>query len=106
MLRVTQPSPVPFRTESPGNTRMRWASNSSPERYLACERPFLGRIPVLLVEAEQLRGLQLDHRAGFLVSLIDGASNIETILDLSAMPKDETLRIIENLLGMDVIAFV
>jgi hypothetical protein len=105
MLRVT---PVPFRTELPGSTAVRRASkgDSSPERYLACERPFLGRIPVLLVEADELRGLQLDHRAGFLVSLIDGASNIETMLDLSAMPKDETLRMIENLLGMGVIAFV
>jgi hypothetical protein len=76
------------------------------ERYLACERPFLGRIPALLVEAEQLRGLPLDHRGGFLVSLIDGASNIEMILDLSAMPKQEALRIIDDLLGMGIIAFV
>jgi hypothetical protein len=34
---------------------------------------------------------RLDGWAGFILSLIDGARTVESLLDLSGMPVDETL---------------
>ena len=45
-----------------------------------------------------------DHRAGFLLSLVDGESSIETLLDISGMPRLEALRILYGLLDQRVIA--
>jgi len=52
---------------------------------------------------EELRWLTLDHRAGFLLSLVDGALSVEELLDIAGMPKLESLRILANLLEQRVI---
>jgi len=57
------------------------------------------------VSPEQLGKLSLDHRVGFLLALVDGASPIETILDISAMPAPDVLRIFVELYERGVIAF-
>jgi hypothetical protein len=65
-------------------------------KYVAC----LGSLKSVLVAnlgEPQLRSLTLDHRAAFLLSLIDGATDIDTLLDLSAMPRLEALRLIYEL---------
>jgi hypothetical protein len=56
------------------------------------------------VPADQIRWLSLDHRAGFLLSLIDGHSTIEELLDISGMPRLDALRILHGLLDQRVIA--
>jgi hypothetical protein len=56
------------------------------------------------LSGDQIRWLSLDHRAGFLLSLIDGESSIETLLDISGMPRLEALRILFGLLDQRVIA--
>ena len=43
-------------------------------------------------------------RAGFLLSLVDGISSIEELLDISSMPRLEALRILYGLLDQRVIA--
>jgi hypothetical protein len=48
-------------------------------------------VPALAVSIDALRCAQLDHREGFLVSLLDGATNLETLLDLCGMPIREAL---------------
>jgi len=35
---------------------------------------------------DQLQNMALDHRAGFLISCIDGASSLDEVLDMSGMP--------------------
>jgi hypothetical protein len=55
------------------------------------------------VPAEQIRWLSLDHRAGFLLSLADGRSTLEEILDMSGMPRLDALRIMFSLLQERVI---
>ena len=50
---------------------------------------FDAKIPVVVMEAGQLRRLPLDPRAGFLLSLIDGSTTTEDLLDISGMPRDE-----------------
>ena len=59
---------------------------------------------VVSIPPDQIRWLSLDHRAGFLLSLIDGSSSIEEILDISGMTRLDALRILYNLLEQRVVA--
>lgn len=73
---------------------------------------YLGRIGsveqlVQLVRSpEEQRWLTLDHRAGFLLSLVDGNLTVEELLDISGMQKLESLRILVNLLEQRVVRLV
>jgi hypothetical protein len=60
-------------------------------------------VPVLAVSLADLRELAVDHRAGFLLSRIDGETPIEGLLDLSAMPEDETLKLLRDLLDRGIL---
>jgi hypothetical protein len=68
------------------------------------ERALLSRIPVVLVDPVRLRATKLDGRAGFLVSLIDGVMSVESLLDVSGMPTDETVALLEDLRRRGIIA--
>lgn len=61
------------------------------------------QVPRVIVSPEEIRWLTLDHRAGFLLSCIDGRSSIEEILDVSGMPALEALRILYTLLQQQII---
>jgi hypothetical protein len=63
----------------------------------------LDRVVTVAVPADQIRWLSLDHRAGFLLSLVDGISTVEEILDISGMSRLEALRIMYALLEQRVI---
>jgi hypothetical protein len=63
----------------------------------------LAQVPVIKVSPDELRGLALDHRAGFLMSMIDGISSLEMILDMSAMPQLEVLRLMHDLIAQGVV---
>jgi len=52
---------------------------------------------------DQLRWLSLDHRAGFLLAMIDGGSTVDELLDVSGMPRLDALRILCDLLDRKVI---
>ena len=64
---------------------------------------YLLRVPVLAVSERELPLLPLDHREGFLLSHVDGESSIETILDVCAMPADEALQILHDLVERGVV---
>ncbi len=63
----------------------------------------LDRVVHVAVAPERVRWLSLDHRAGFLLSLADGASTVEELLDISGMPVLDALRILAELLEQGVI---
>jgi hypothetical protein len=65
----------------------------------------LDRAPVVVVPRAQMRWLSIDHRAGFVLSLIDGTSTVETILDMSGMPRLDALRILQELVQQKIVAF-
>jgi hypothetical protein len=65
----------------------------------------LDRVPVVMVARNQLRWLSLDHRAGFVLSHIDGTSSLEMILDVSGMAPLDCLRILYELVQQRVISF-
>lgn len=52
---------------------------------------------------DEIRWLSLDHRAGFLLSLVDGSLTLDEILDVSGMPKLEALRLMFTLFDQHVI---
>jgi len=64
----------------------------------------LDQIVAIAVPSDQIRWLTLDHRAGFLLSLIDGGSTVDQILDISGMPRLDALRIMYQLLDQRVIS--
>jgi hypothetical protein len=64
----------------------------------------LSQVVQVALSGDQIRWLSLDHRAGFLLSLVDGTSSIEELLDVSSMPRLEALRILYGLLDQRVIA--
>jgi len=56
------------------------------------------------VPSEKVTWLSLDHRAGFVLSLIDNDSTLETLLDISGMAQLDTLKILVELLDQGVIS--
>jgi hypothetical protein len=64
------------------------------------------RIPKLAIATAELQWLSLDHRAGFLLSCVDGRSSIEEILDVSGMPALDAMRILYTLLQQRIIDVV
>jgi hypothetical protein len=63
----------------------------------------LQQLITVAVPPTQVRWLSLDHRAGFVLSLVDNASTVEELLDISGMPPLDTLRILSELLEQGVI---
>lgn len=64
------------------------------------------RIPRVAVTPEEVRRLSLDHRAGFLLSFVDGVTSLGDVLDASSMPELDALRILFDLRQQCVIDMV
>jgi hypothetical protein len=62
-------------------------------------------VPALAIPASQVRQLPLDNKAGFLLSLMDGATDLNTLVEVSAMDRDEVLRILRDLHDSGVVSF-
>jgi hypothetical protein len=58
---------------------------------------------VVTMSPDQIRWLSLDHRAGFLLSMIDGVSTVDELLDICGMPRIEALRILCLLLDQHAV---
>jgi hypothetical protein len=61
--------------------------------------------PVCTMDPATLKRLPLDHRAGFLLSLMDGRTELETLLELACMPREEVLRVVRDLYESGVVEF-
>ncbi len=59
--------------------------------------------PHVLLSGEELIWLNLNHRAGFILSQVDGSVSYEDLISLSGMPRLDTLRILCTLLQEGVI---
>jgi len=62
-------------------------------------------VPMVIVPRTQMQWLSIDHRAGFVLSLIDGSSTLEMVVDMSGMPKLDALRILYELVQQRIVAF-
>ena len=58
---------------------------------------------LVVMSPDQIRWLSLDHRAGFLLSTIDGISTVDELLDICGMPRLEALRILCTLLDQQAV---
>ena len=63
----------------------------------------LDATPVVLLPPDQLVWQDLDHRAGFILSQVDGASRFQDILLISGMDRLDTMRILAQLVQDGVI---
>jgi hypothetical protein len=75
------------------------------EQMYAARLGPLERVPMVVVPRTQMRWLSMDHRAGFILSLIDGSSSVDLILDVCGMPKLDALRILQELVQQKIVAF-
>jgi hypothetical protein len=75
------------------------------EGMFAAKLGALTRVPMVVVPRTQMRWLSIDHRAGFVLSLVDGSSSVEMILDVCGMPKLDALRILHELVQRKIVAF-
>jgi hypothetical protein len=73
------------------------------QMYSARMGPLNQRISVTL-PSDKIRWLSLDHRAGFVLSLVDGDSSVEEILDVCGMPRLDALKLLYTLLEQRVIS--
>lgn len=89
--------------------------NVEAQRYLAACRTTLeniylihlgsdGGVPRIAMAPEQLRQLNPDRWAAFLLSHVDGQSTIEEITDIAGMPRLDALRVLYELLQQGLIA--
>jgi hypothetical protein len=82
-------------------TRPQWGR---PITNDAWARSRLGS-PVVTMESESLKRLPLDHRAGFVLSLMDGSIDLDTVIDLCGMEREEALDLVRDLYESGVVAF-
>jgi hypothetical protein len=74
------------------------------ESMYAARLGALDRVPTVIVQRTQLRWLSIDHRAGFILSLVDGSSSLEMILDVCGMPRVDAMKILQELLQQKILA--
>ena len=61
--------------------------------------------PVVTLSPDQIVRLPLDHRAGFVLSLMDGSLDLDTLVELSTMERAPVLRLVRDLYESGVIDF-
>jgi hypothetical protein len=62
------------------------------------------RVPYVIATMDVILSATLDHCEGFVLSLVDGHSNVDSLLDTSPMSTHETLRILLGLEARGLIA--
>jgi hypothetical protein len=110
-IRLARPSPMP---DSP-SSEVRLAARTSrlppmpsgpppamSDELWACT--MVGTLRVTIGH-DELKTLHLNHRAGFLLSLMDASLDLETLVDLSGMPRGEVLEIVRGFYESGVVEF-
>jgi hypothetical protein len=64
----------------------------------------LDQVMTVIISPHEVQWLSLDHRAGFLLSLVDGQSTVDEILDISGMSRLDALKIIHQLVEQQVVS--
>ena len=104
--RPTMPPALDMLPEAP-QSEVRMATR--PEmRAALTDEAWAGRMagsPVVVMGVESLKRLPLDHRAGFLLSLMDGAIDLDTMVEIAGMPRAVALRMVRDLFESGVVDF-
>ncbi len=86
--------------KDPTHAEARRCASSCRDRLSDMHLSRLGgahRLPQIAVAGSEVRWLGLDHRAGFLLSRVDGKSTIDELVDLSGMARHEALKVLVEL---------
>ena len=75
--------------------------DTSPQLPLA--EDYMSKVPAVSVPTDWIKLTRIDHRAGYLLSRIDGKIDVETLIDVSCMPCEETLALLEQLVGLGLV---
>jgi len=62
-------------------------------------------VPVVVMPVDLLKRLPLDHKGGFLLSLMDGAVDLDTMVEIAGMRREEVLRLVRDLYESGVVDF-
>jgi hypothetical protein len=90
----------------PGNEQaQRCAANSRQrlEQLYSSKIGALNQVPIVALRSADLRWLGLDHRAGFVLSRIDGKLTVEELLEICSMPRLEVLKTVIELVNCGAI---
>ena len=60
---------------------------------------------VAAIPLTELKGMPLDHRAAYLLSWMDGTVDLETLAQVSTMPRAEVIRIVRDLYESGIVEF-
>ncbi|MBK8212613.1 MAG: hypothetical protein IPK71_02600 [Myxococcales bacterium] len=58
----------------------------------------LDAVPIVIVSDEELVRLPLEPREAFLLTRVDGVSNVAHLLEVAAMPREQVLELLERLI--------
>lgn len=94
------------RFDDPAASKYAAACREKLEQLYVSRLGSFGARPSIAVADANVRWLGLDHRAGFLLSRIDGSATVEEIIDTSGMPRLEALRTLCDLLDLRAIVLV
>jgi hypothetical protein len=92
--------------EHPEALRYARSSRERLEQLYSSRLGSLARIAHVAVPDHEIRWLGLDHRAGFLLSRVDGCHSVEEILDVSGMPRLEALKTLSELVSVGAVRLV
>jgi len=92
------------RSEPRSETRLVTRPTMGAVNDEAWARSMLG-VPVVVLAPNQIVRLPLDHRAGFVLSLMDGLLDLDTLIELSTMQRAPVLRLVRDLYESGVIEF-
>jgi hypothetical protein len=76
---------------------------SPTARQIVVTTEFLATVPRLAIPPEELHASELDHREYFLISLLDGMTTIENLIDICGMPSEEALALLNGLVGRGIL---
>lgn len=63
-------------------------------------------VPVVAMNSQRLRELNLDHRAGYLMSLLDGELTVSDVFDVSDIPNAEVSDLLSELVERGAVTFL
>jgi hypothetical protein len=98
--RLNEPASLP-RSETRLSTRPSMGAITTDEAWA---RSMTGA-PVVVVPTAELVRLPLDHRAGFLLSRMDGFIDLDTLVEVSSMRRADALRLVRDLCESGIVEF-
>lgn len=92
--------------EGPASEVRLAASSSQPPAMTdeAWARTIVGA-PRVTIGSDELKKLHVDHRAGFVLSLMDASLDLETLIDLCGMDRSAVLELVRGLYELGVVVF-